>query len=72
MVVLGGVLVRARERSRLKQMDLAEKLGLPPSYLSKVENGTRRLDVVEFVHIAEALGADPCELLKELRERMRK
>ncbi|HEY0593657.1 MAG TPA: helix-turn-helix transcriptional regulator [Thermoanaerobaculia bacterium] len=70
MALLGALLVRARERGKLKQFEVADKLGLPASYLSKVENGTRRLDVIEFVHIAEALGADPGELVKELQERI--
>jgi transcriptional regulator with XRE-family HTH domain len=72
MVLLGELLVRARERGKLKQFEVADKLGLPASYLSKVEKGTRRLDVIEFVHIAEALGADPCELVRELQEKIRR
>jgi len=27
----------------------------------------RRLDVIEFLDVADALGADPCELLRGLR-----
>ncbi len=72
MILLGELLVRARERGNLKQFELAGKLGLPASYLSKVEKGTRRLDVIEFVHIAEAMGVDPCELVKELQEKIRR
>jgi ribosome-binding protein aMBF1 (putative translation factor) len=41
--ILGEVLVRAREKAGLKQSDVAARLGLPASYLSKIENGTRRL-----------------------------
>ena len=72
LVVLGRVLVRARESRGLKQSDVAAALGLPASYLSKVENGTRRLDVIELVHIAEALGADPAEIVAELQSELRK
>ena len=46
------------------------KLGLPASYLSKVENGTRRLDVVELIQIADAIGIDAAELVRELQEKM--
>jgi transcriptional regulator with XRE-family HTH domain len=67
MITLGDLLVRARERAGLKQSDLATRLGLPASYLSKIENGTRRLDVVEFVRIAEALDVDAAELVRELQ-----
>ena len=66
LVTLGRVLVRARERAGLKQSDVAAKLGMPASYLSKIENGTRRLDVIELLHIAEAMGVDPAEIVREL------
>jgi len=39
LLVLGRVLVAARDRAGVKQSEVAERLGLPPSYLSKVENG---------------------------------
>ena len=66
--ILGEVLVRARERAKLKQADVAARLGLPASYLSKIESGTRRLDVVELIRIAEAMGADPAEIVSEVAE----
>lgn len=65
--ILGEVLVRARERAKLKQADVAARLGLPASYLSKIESGTRRLDVIELIRIAEAMGIDPAELVREVR-----
>ena len=65
--ILGEVLVRARERAKLKQADVAARLGLPASYLSKIESGTRRLDVIELIRIAEAMGADAAELIAEVQ-----
>ena len=67
MITLGGVLARARERAGIKQSELATRLGVPASYLSKIENGTRRLDIVEFIRIAEALDVDAAELVRELQ-----
>ncbi len=64
--ILGEVLVRARERAKVKQTDLAARLGMPASYLSKIESGTRRLDVVELIQIAAALEIDPAELVREV------
>ena len=72
LVVLGNVLVRARERAGLKQSEVAARLALPASYLSKVENGTRRLDVIEFIQIAQAMDSDPAEIIRELRKELRK
>jgi len=68
--ILGEVLVRARERAKLKQAEVAVRLGLPASYLSKIESGTRRLDVIELIRIAEAMGIDPAELVREVAEAM--
>ena len=70
IVVLGNILVTARERAGLKQSDVAARLGLPASYLSKIENGTRRLDVIELVRIAEAMNVDPSEIIREVQERL--
>ena len=72
MRVLARVLVEARERAGLKQSDVAEKLGLPASYLSKIENGTRRLDVIELIRIAEAMDVDPAQILSDVRRRLRR
>ena len=45
---------------------------MPPSYLSKIESGTRRLDVIELIQIAEAMGVDPAEIIRELQRAMRR
>ena len=68
--ILGEVLVQFREKVRLKQSDVAARLGLPASYLSKIENGTRRLDVIELIQIAEAMGVDAAAIVRELRNRI--
>jgi transcriptional regulator with XRE-family HTH domain len=69
--ILGEVLVRARERAKLKQAEVAARLGLPASYLSKIESGTRRLDVIELIRIAEAMEIDPAELVSEVNSVLR-
>ncbi|HEX7420991.1 MAG TPA: helix-turn-helix transcriptional regulator [Thermoanaerobaculia bacterium] len=71
LVTLGHVLVSARERAGLKQSDVAAKLGLPASYLSKIENGSRRLDVIELLNIAEAIGVDPADLIRTLQDALK-
>jgi transcriptional regulator with XRE-family HTH domain len=70
--ILGEVLVRARERAGLKQSDVAARLGLPASYLSKIENGTRRLDVIELIQIAEAMDSDPAGIVRQLEKALGK
>ncbi len=52
-------LIEARKDSGLTQQQVADKLGRPQSFVAKYENGERRLDVVEFLEIANLLDADP-------------
>jgi transcriptional regulator with XRE-family HTH domain len=47
-----------RENAGLSQRDLAAKLGVPHSWVAKVEAGERRIDVVELVWFFTACGAD--------------
>jgi transcriptional regulator with XRE-family HTH domain len=60
-------LVAGRQAQSLTQVELAERLGRPQSFVSKYERGERRLDFVEVLEIAEALNVDPCDLVTELR-----
>jgi transcriptional regulator with XRE-family HTH domain len=60
-------LLRAtRKANGLSQVAVAEKLDRPQSFVAKVENGERRLDVIEFVEYARAIGAEPSALFKQV------
>jgi transcriptional regulator with XRE-family HTH domain len=60
---LCGLMVAARKTAGLTQHALAVRLKKPQSFVAKYEGGERRIDVVEFVTIARALGADPLKLM---------
>lgn len=60
------VLKAAREKSRLSQTALAERIGKRQTYISLIEQSQRRVDVLEFYALARAMGADPVELYAEL------
>jgi hypothetical protein len=63
-------LLRAeRKRAGLTQTVVAERLGKPPSYVAKYEGGDRRLDVLEFLDVAEAIGFDPYRFIRSLVRR---
>jgi transcriptional regulator with XRE-family HTH domain len=55
-----------RRRAGVNQYQLAEQLGKGQSYVSKYERCERRLDVIEFLDIANVLGVDPVDLIKDL------
>ena len=50
---------RIRKDLGLTQVALAEALGWPQQRLSAVESGSRRLDVMEYVVLADKLGLPP-------------
>jgi len=58
-----AALVDARVQTGIGQRELARRLGRQPSWLNKIERVERRLDLAEFVAIAEALGFEPGALL---------
>lgn len=61
---LRSLLVRARESAGLRQEDVARRLKRPQSYVSKIELGERRLDVVEYIEFARAIKADAIRILR--------
>ena len=61
-----AILISTREEKGLSQHQLAKKLKKPQSFVSKYERGERRLDVVEFLDIVKALGADEQEIISKL------
>jgi transcriptional regulator with XRE-family HTH domain len=60
-------LISARRDANLTQIDLAKKLRRPQSFVSKYERGERRLDVVEFIEVAEALRIHPARVIDDIR-----
>jgi transcriptional regulator with XRE-family HTH domain len=56
------VIVAARRERKLTQAAVAFALGKPQSFIAKVENGERRLDIIEFCALAEAMNMEPGEL----------
>lgn len=66
--VLLEVLMSARQAAGITQSELASRLGRPQSFVSKYENGERRLDILEFLDVMRAMRADPYEVLRSVEE----
>jgi transcriptional regulator with XRE-family HTH domain len=60
------LLIKARKDVGMTQEELAKSLNRPQSFISKCENGERRLDVVELLEILQAVGLDPLKFIKKI------
>jgi transcriptional regulator with XRE-family HTH domain len=65
------LLLAAREKAGLTQQQLADRLGKPQSFISKYEGGERRIDVIEFIAIADALNMDASRAIRDVRSKYR-
>lgn len=63
---LTSLLRDKRKKAGMTQAELAKKLRRPQSYVSKYERGDRRLDMIEFLEIAQVIGFDINEFLQKL------
>lgn len=63
-------LVASREGQGVGQRELARRLGKHPSWLNKIERLERRLDLLEFLVIARAIGVSPSEFVGEIDQEL--
>jgi transcriptional regulator with XRE-family HTH domain len=68
--VVTALLSELREKTRITQVDLAHKLGVTQSYISKVERGERLLDVIQLREFCKALDTDLTTFVKKLEKRL--
>lgn len=64
------VLVQARQKAGLTQAQLANRVQKDQTFISIIERGQRRVDVLEFVALARAMEADPARLFAEVLKRL--
>ena len=64
---LTAALRRARDEAELTQAQVAEKLGVYASFVSKVESGERRVDVIELAQFCKVYGVELVALLRSAR-----
>ncbi len=69
---LVAVVAEARKRSGLTQGEVAARIGKDQTFISIIERGQRRIDILEFVALARAMGADPEKLFRDVLKRLPK
>ena len=57
----------SRRSKNITQRELASQLGRDQTYVSKIEKGERKIDVIEFIDICKALNVDVFEILTKSR-----
>lgn len=65
LVGLGLAIRKLRSEQGLSQEGLAHEIGLDRSYIGGIERGEHNLTLMNLLKIAEKLGIDPSELLKQ-------
>lgn len=60
------LLRQLRREAGLTQAEIAKRLDVPQSFVSKYESGERRLDVIELRHVAAAIGTDLERVVSQL------
>lgn len=67
---LADLIVERRKCAGLTQAQVALALGHPQSMVAEIEAGRRRMDVLELLEIASAIGFPPSELIVDLSIRL--
>lgn len=63
---LRRLLKQSRNKLDLSQADVAVRIGRPQTYISDIETGVRRIDVIEFLRLAEILEIDPAKTIASI------
>lgn len=66
-----NLLIQTRKEKKLTQVQLAQQLAKPQSFVTKYELGERRLDLIEFLQIASALKTNPVTFINKLQKEIR-
>lgn len=57
-----------RQKNSVTQVELAKKLGVPQSFVSKYESGERQLNVLELRQICQLIGISFDDFVRQLEE----
>ena len=69
--ILIGLLREKREANGLTQIDLAKKLSISQTVISKIETCERRLDVIELMTVCEAIEIPFMDFINEFNKKIK-
>jgi transcriptional regulator with XRE-family HTH domain len=64
------LLKEIRQKNGITQVELAQKLGVPQSFVSKYESGERQLDILELRQICQFVGISFDNFVRQLEEKI--
>ncbi|MEL7040491.1 MAG: helix-turn-helix transcriptional regulator [Pseudomonadota bacterium] len=60
------MLIAARKNAGHTQAEVAKMLGEHQSFVSRLESGERRVDVIEFIELCDLLRVDASKVIRDL------
>jgi DNA-binding XRE family transcriptional regulator len=64
---LARMLLARRKASGMTQAEVARALGRHQPFIANIENGERRVDLIELLELSEIIGSDIQEVIEELK-----
>jgi transcriptional regulator with XRE-family HTH domain len=61
-----------RKNAGIRQVQLAKKLKKSQTWIARLEGGERRLDVIELIELAEAIGFDAPAIVTAVQQQSKK
>jgi len=65
---LVALIIAKRKAAGVTQQQVADALGQYQSFIARLESGQRRIDVVEFLDLAQILNFDATKALREIEK----
>ncbi|MDG6882557.1 helix-turn-helix domain-containing protein [Phocoenobacter uteri] len=59
-------LIATRKEKGITQQQIADQLNKPQSYIAKIERCERKLDILEFIELCEAMNTSPLTILQKI------
>ena len=57
---------KARQDAGKRQAEISKQMGKQANWMSRIEKADRRIDVCQFLELADLIGFDPVKLLREV------